>query len=52
MNDLEHQHIGLYVSNETDGIEIDNFHPKPSAGKWCLHLGDEYNAIRAFGPRE
>ena len=48
VDDLEHQRIGLYLSNETDGINIRNFSPHPSEGKWCIHLGDEYNDIHGY----
>lgn len=49
IDDLEHQRIAIYLSNETDGIDIDNFSPRPSEGKWVLHLGDEFNDIKAYG---
>lgn len=49
VEDLEHQQVGLYLSNEVDGIRIQGFCPRPSKGKWVIHLGDEYNGIKGFG---
>lgn len=49
VDDLEHQRVSLYLSNETDGIRIENFSPRPSEGKWVLHLGDEFNGIKVYG---
>lgn len=48
VEDLTHQRMSLYLSNEVDGIRIENFTPRPSEGKWVIHLGDEYNGIKFY----
>lgn len=48
VNNLNRQHIALYLSNEVDGIRIEGYVPRPSKGKWMIHLGDDYNAVKAF----
>lgn len=46
---LDEQKVRLYASNETDGIAMEWYTPKPSKGKWVLFLGDCMNEAQFFG---
>lgn len=45
---IDAQIVRLFATNQTEGIDIEWYTPKPEKGKWVLFLGDADNTARFY----